>query len=281
MRRYVVDGGTAVLTGAAGGIGRALAVELSARGSHLVLLDRDAEGLTEVAETLRTTRPDRSVTTHVVDLADADSTLRTAREILAATPRLDLLVNNAGVALAGRFDQVSLADFQWVVDVNFRAVVILTHTLLPRLVSTPGSHIVNLSSLFGLVSPPGQTAYSASKFAVRGFGDALRAELADRDVGVTTVHPGGIRTRIAESARVGAGVSHDELTLGRATARRLLTIEPEIAARRIVDGLERRRARVLIGATTHALDIAVRLAPVAHARLLAAGDAAMRRRPSR
>ena len=210
MRRYVVDGGTAVLTGAASGIGRAVAKELSRRGAHLVLLDRDETGLLAVADELRSSRPDRAVTTYVVDLADRDATLAVAEQIRDETPHVHLLVNNAGIALAGRFDQISLEDVDAVMAVNFRAVVILTHTLLPSLVATRGSHIANVSSLFGIIAPAGQTAYSASKFAVRGFGDALRLELAEQGVGVTTVHPGGIATRIAESARIGAGVDPAE-----------------------------------------------------------------------
>lgn len=281
MTRFVVDGGTAVVSGAANGIGLALARELSARGSNLVLLDRDSVRLADAATALSATRPDRTVVTHVVDLADRAAALETAESIRAATPRVDLLVNNAGVALGGRLDQVSLEDFEWVIDVNFRAVVLLTHTLLPRLIATPGSHLVNISSLFGLVAPGGQTAYAASKFAVRGFGDALRQELAPHDVGVTTVHPGGIRTGIAESARVGGGVSAEEHALGRKAWQSLLTIEPEAAARRIVDGAERRKPRVLIGASTYALDVVARAAPGSYGRLLAAGDALMRRRLER
>ncbi len=281
MTRFVVEGCTAVVTGAASGIGRALAVELSSRGAHLVLLDRDGDGLASIAGHLRATHPAHRVTTHVVDLADADSTLATARTVRAEVPRLDLLVNNAGVALAGRFDQVSLEDFQWVIDVNFRAVVTLTHTLLPCLVATPGSHLVNVSSLFGLIAPTGQTAYSSSKFAVRGFSESLRQELAAQDVGVTSVHPAGIRTRIAESARIGSGVTEDELALGRVAWQRLLSIEPEVAARRIVDGTVRRRPRVLIGASAHALDVVARVAPGSYGRLLSASDSLIRRRLSR
>jgi short-subunit dehydrogenase len=116
------------------------------------------------------------------------------------------------VSRGGRLSQVSLGDFDWLMSVNFRAVVVMTHTLLPNLLATPGSHLCNVSSLFGLIAPGGQTAYSASKFAVRGFSDALRQELVEDGVGVTTVHPGGIRTRIAEDARIGEGVDQQSTT---------------------------------------------------------------------
>ena len=278
MKRYVVDGGTAVLTGAAGGIGRATAHELAARGSNLVLLDRNAEALEDVAADLRVRRPDRAVTTYTVDLSDGEAALGAASAIRDAHPNIHLLVNNAGVALGGRLSQVSLDDFDWLMSVNFRAVVVMTHTLLPRLTATRGAHIANVSSLFGLIGPAGQTAYSASKFAVRGFGDSLRLELAEHEVGVTTVHPGGIRTQIADSARVGAGVDLQEYAAGKAVWDRMLSLDPAIAARKIVDGVERRKPRVLIGRETYALDVLARISPGHYGTVLALGDKLMARR---
>jgi short-subunit dehydrogenase len=246
-----------------------------------VLLDRDEVGLASLAAALRDARPDRAVTTYDVDLADRTAALSSAEGIAAAHPHVHLLVNNAGVALAGRFSQVSLDDIEWLLAINLHAVIVMTHTLLPNLVATRGSHIVNVSSLFGLIAPPGQTAYAASKFAVRGFGDALREELAEHEVGVTTVHPGGIRTSIAESARVGAGVDDGELAEGRKAWTRLLSIEPAVAARLIVDGAERRKPRVLIGPSTYVLDVVARVSPGHYGRLVSAGNALITRRLSR
>jgi short-subunit dehydrogenase len=268
MRRYVFAGGTAVVTGAASGIGEALAHGLARRGSNLVLLDRDAERLSGVAAAIRSANAGLAVETRVVDLADRRATTHTAHAVLRDHPRIRLLVNNAGVALGGRFDQVTLDEFDWVIDINFRATVRLTHTLLPALKAEPGSHLVNVSSLFGLVAPAGQAAYSASKFAVRGFTEALRQELADNRIGVTSVHPGGVRTRIAESARVGRGVSHQDGEDGRAQFSTLLTIDPAHAAEIIIDGIERRRARVLIGWSAKIPDLLARLLPSAHGRIL-------------
>jgi short-subunit dehydrogenase len=270
MRKYVVDGGTAVLTGAASGIGRATALELARRGSSLVLLDRDADGLEAVAEEARRARPDRSVTTHVVDLSDGDAALAAAEEVRVAHPHVHLLVNNAGVALAGRFDQVSMSDVDWLLSINLRAVLLMTHTLLPSLLSTYGSHVCNLSSVFGLAGPPGQAAYVTSKFGVRGFGDSLRQELAPYGVGVTTVHPGGIATNIAVSQRQGRGVTDDEMSRGLDTARRLLVLDPAVAARKIVDSVERRKPRVLIGREAYLLDAMARIAPGSYGVLLRA-----------
>lgn len=272
MKRYVVDGGTAVLTGAAGGIGRATAHELAARGSNLVLLDRDTDALAELAADLRVRRPDRAITTYDVDLADAEAALEAATAIRDAHPNIHLLVNNAGVALGGRLSQISLDDIDWLMSINFRAVVVMTHTLLPRLTATRGAHVCNVSSLFGIIGPAGQTAYSASKFAVRGFGDALRQELAEDEVGVTTVHPGGIRTQIANSARVGAGVDRGEYDAHKAVWDRMLSLDPAIAGRRIVEGIERRKTRVLIGRETYALDALTRITPGHYGRVLAVGE---------
>ncbi|OZV80397.1 acetoin dehydrogenase [Micromonospora echinospora] len=272
MRDLVFTDGTAVVTGAAGGIGAALAHGLARRGSHLVLLDRDGDRLAEVAAAVRAAHPALRVDTHVVDLADAGATARVAETVRAAYPGIRLLVNNAGVALGGRFDEVTLEEFSWVIDINFRAVVQLTHALLPTLKAEPGSHLVNISSLFGLIAPPGQAAYSASKFAVRGFTEALRHELGPDGVGVTCVHPGGIRTRIAASARIGSGVDPDEYEAGRRRFEKLLTIDPARAAEVILDGVRRRRGRVLIGWSATLPDLMARILPASYGRLLALGD---------
>lgn len=268
MRRYEFAGGVAVVTGAASGIGAALAVELARRGSRLVLVDRDAERLAEVAVPL-------DAETRVVDLADGAAVVAAGEEIRAVHPRLRLLVNNAGIALGGRFDQVTLAQYEEVIDVNFRAVVRLTHTLLPALRAEPGAHLVTMSSVFGLVAPAGQTAYAASKFAVRGFSEALRQELAG-EVGVTTVHPGGINTRIAESARVGVGVDPAEYEQERRVWAALLSIPPERAAAQIATAIEHRRPRLLIGGSAKAPDLLARLLPTGWTRVYGAGQRGVR-----
>jgi short-subunit dehydrogenase len=280
MQKFVFAGGTAVVTGAASGIGAALAPALAARGSDLVLLDRDAGRLRDVAAALHRDHPERTVSSHVVDLADGAATLRFAESVRAEHPRLRLLVNNAGVALGGRFDQVTLEEYEWAIDVNFRSMVRLTHTLLPALRAEPGSHLVNVSSLFGIVAPAGQSAYAASKFAVRGFTEALRRELAG-EVGVTSVHPGGIRTRIAESARIGSGVSREEYEAAKEMWVKVLRISPARAAAEIVDGIERRRGRVLIGWSAKAPDLLARLLPSSHGALYGAGQDLLKRMADR
>jgi short-subunit dehydrogenase len=267
LPRYAFAGRTAVLTGAASGIGEQLAHGLAARGSGLVLIDRDAARLDAVAERIRKEQPDLPVEALVVDLADRDAVTGTARDIRARHPGIGLLVNNAGIALGGMFEHLTVAEFESVLDVNFRAPVLLVHELLPALLAVPGSHLVNVSSLYGLIAPPGQSAYSASKFALRGFSEVLRGELDGR-VGVTTVHPGGIRTRIAESAKVGAGVPAALIDPQRAAISSLLTYPPEKAAAEILDGVARRRARVLIATSAKVPDLLARLMPVAHMKVI-------------
>jgi len=270
--RFNFEGGTAVVTGAASGIGEQVATNLASRGCNLVLLDVVGDRLEGVAKAIRSQYSTVDVEEHVVDLADPAATDAVAAEIAQRHPRIRLLVNNAGVALGGRFEEVTLDEFGWVIDVNFLAMVRLTHALLPALRAEPGSHLVNVSSLFGLIAPGGQAAYSASKFAVRGFTEALRQELAPAGIGVTCVHPGGIRTRIAESARLGSGVSAEYAAAHRDDWKAVLTMDPAQAAAIIVDGVDRRRPRVLITGTAKVLDVLARLMPVRYVKLLAAAN---------
>jgi short-subunit dehydrogenase len=272
MERYRFGGGTAVVTGAASGIGAALAGQLAERGSHLVLLDRDGDRLESVAAGLRSASPALRVASYVVDLAEDAATEKIGATLAAEHPETTLLVNNAGVALGGRFDQVTLEEFDWVMAINFRAVVRLTAALLPVLKGHPGAHLVNVSSVFGIIAPAGQAAYAASKFAVRGFTEAVRHELADDGIGVTAVHPGGIRTRIAETARTGSGVSKEEWERGQRQFRRLLRMDPAKAAAQIVDAIETRKPRLLIGWSAVLPDVLARVAPGSYWKLLARLD---------
>jgi short-subunit dehydrogenase len=268
MERYDFASGSAVVTGAAGGIGEQLAYALAERGSALILVDRDAERLELVAENARG-RTGKPVSTYVVDLADDAAAHAVAATIATEHPDVSLLINNAGVALGGSFEQVTEEEFDWLMAINLRAVITFTRALLPTLRSQPGSHLVNLSSLFGLIAPAGQVAYSTSKFAVRGFTEGLRAELAGT-VGVTVVHPGGIRTGIATNSRVAAAVALDEAEQGRRTFAKLLTYPPEKAAAQILGAVERRRPRLLIAFSARMPDVLARVAPGRYPAILAA-----------
>jgi short-subunit dehydrogenase len=274
MTPYEFRGRTAVLTGAASGIGEQLAYGLAARGSSLVLIDVDADRLLSVAERIGRVHPSAAVQTIVADLSDRAAVDGVAERVLTSYPRLGLLINNAGIALGGRFDQVTVDEFEAVMNVNFRAPMLLTHALLPALKATPGSHLVNVSSLFGLIAPAGQSAYSASKFALRGLSQALHSELADDGIGVTTVHPGGVRTRIAESARIGSGVPVEEVEPNRKVFAKLLTFPAGKAATQILDAVAKRKARVLISTSAKVPDLLARLLPVAHERIVRAATSA-------
>ncbi|GIM94742.1 SDR family NAD(P)-dependent oxidoreductase [Paractinoplanes toevensis] len=274
MTPYVFRGRTAVLTGAASGIGEQLAYGLAGRGSNLVLVDVDGERLATVAQRLGQVHPHVAVETIVADLSDRSAVDGVASRVLTSYPSLGLLINNAGIALGGRFDQVTVDEFETVMNVNFRAPMLLTHALLPALKAAPGAHLVNVSSLFGLIAPAGQSAYSASKFALRGLSQALHSELADDGIGVTTVHPGGIRTRIAESALVGTGVPAEEVEPNQKVFAKLLTFPADRAARQILDAVGKRKARLLIASSAKVPDLLARLLPVAHERIVRAATSA-------
>ena len=257
MDPFPFPDGVALVTGAASGIGASLAHELASRGMRLALVDRNGAGLARTAAAARL-GGSAGVSEHVVDLAAADLPALAAA-VLVAHGRLDLLVNNAGVALAGRLDQVGVADVDRVLDVNLRAVVHLTIACLPAMPA--GSHLVFVSSMFGLGAPPGQVAYATSKFAVRGFAESLRHELSAVGTGVTVVHPGGVRTAIASSAGIGSRLAPHEHAAGLATFDAMLRCPPHRAARQIADAVGRRRGRLLVTPEARALDLLVRLAP--------------------
>lgn len=266
--RFPLQDNVAVVTGAASGIGAALAQALAARGCHLALADRNADGLEAVAARVRTGGV--SVSTHPLDIADADAVASLPAAVLAAHGRAGVLVNNAGVALGGTFAQVSEADFAWLFEINFWGTVRMTRALMPVLRRAPVAQIVNVSSIYGIIAPPGQTAYSASKFAVRGFSEALRHEMEAEGgkIGVTVVHPGGVRTSIVANARMSA-VTEAQRASGMKAAERLLRLSPEAAAARILQGIERREKRVLVGSDAKQVALIQRLMPVGYWSLLA------------
>lgn len=252
----------AVVTGAASGIGRATAHALAERGCDVALVDVDEAGLRETEG--RVSSAGRKPSRHVADVSDADRMRALVDEVVQAHGRVHVLVNNAGVAVEGTLEEQSLEDMAWLVGVNFWGVVHGCKLFLPVLRREREAHIVNVSSMFGLVGVPTQSSYCASKFAVRGLSDALRAELSGSGIGVTCVHPGGVRTNIVRSAR-----SMDE------EARRR-TVElfdryaapPERVGRAIVRAVLRGRARLVVCREARAADWLVRLAPVTVGRLV-------------
>ena len=253
--------GAAAITGAASGIGRALAIELASRGCDLALADRDEAGLKSLAAEIGA---QRKISVHRVDVGEPDEIAEFAREAIAAHPALNILVNNAGVALLGQFEEIDQAQMDWLFDINFWGVVHGTRAFLPHLKTQGEAHIVNVSSIFGIIAPPGQSAYAAAKFAVRGFSESVRHELAvtGSPVKLSVVHPGGVATSIARSSRTGVGVTDN--------ARRAQMIDrfetaarttPKDAALRIIKGIERNEPRILIGNDARFMDILQRFRP--------------------
>ena len=266
-----IPGATVAITGAASGIGRALAIELADRGADLALADRDEAGLQTVATEIAKAAP-RKVSLHRVDVGNAEEIATFAREAITAHPTLNILINNAGVALLGQFHEIDQAQIEWLFNINFWGVVHSTRAFLPQLASQKASHIVNLSSIFGIVAPPGQTAYSSAKFAVRGFSESLRHELqlAKSPVRLSVVHPGGIKTNIVRNMRSGSGVTDNE--------RRAQSIErfdaisptsPKDAALRIIKGIEKNEPRILIGGDARFMDILQRFRPATYWKVMA------------
>src|SRR5271154_2649444 len=242
---------TAVITGAASGIGRGIAVALARRGCNLALADVNDAGLSETARLAQSTHSDPTnqtaprsalrISQHHLDVADRRAIAAFPQAVIAAHPGVDILVNNAGVAVGGTFEAVSEEDFEWLFEINFWGVVRMTRAFLPLLRKSDDARVVNLSSIYGLISPPSQTAYSASKFAVRGFSNSLRNELLGTHIGVTVVHPGGIATSIARNARIPPGLPPEEAANRVKAAERLLTLPPAAAGEIIVQGIERRK----------------------------------------
>ncbi len=257
---------TAVVTGAASGIGRALAGGLARRGCHLALADINEAGLQHTVEMVA--KPGLRVTCHKLDVSDPKAISDFPSSVLAVHPGVDLLFNNAGVALGGTFEQVSDEDFEWLFGINFRGMVRMTRAFLPLLKASDDACLIYLSSVFGLIGVPGQTAYSASKFAIRGFAESLRHELEGSSIGVTVIHPGGIATSIAENARRPASLSSSDLERERETWNKALVMPPEVAAEAILQGVEKRKAQVLVGNDGKIIALTARLAPVSYWRFL-------------
>ena len=245
MRALDFTDKVAVITGAGSGIGQALAVQLAAAGAHLALADIRSEALAATVALLPA--HGRRVSQHLVDVASTREVAAFPAAVLDAHGGVDLLFNNAGVALGGHFTDLSAEDFDWLFDINFHGVVRVTRAFLPHLLQRPGAHLTNIASLFSLVAPAGQSAYSASKFAVRGFTDALRHELEGRELGISVVCPGGIATAIARNARMAASLPSEVVERQQARAAKLLRMPPERAAADILAGIRRRKPRILVG----------------------------------
>lgn len=256
----------AVVTGAGSGLGWALALALGRRGAQLALVDRRADGLAAVAEAMAPLGV--TVSTHCLDITDSQAVRALPEAVLARHGRVSCLVNNAGVALLGRFDEVEPEDAAWVLEVNAVGTVRITSAFLPHLLAEERAHLINISSMLGLAGLPGVAAYSASKGAVRGFSEALAVELSKSGLKVTVAYPGGLRSAILDNARVGGRFDPEKAQGGIERARDRLKKSCDVAAEAIIRGAERGRSRVLIGNDARLLDLAHRLLPTRYWSLI-------------
>lgn len=259
------SGKVAAITGAGSGIGRALAVELATKGCHVALSDVDDAGLAETVALVEQVAGSVKVSAAHVDVADRDAVETWAADVVEEFGRINLVFNNAGVALSANVSAMTYENFRWLMDINFWGVVHGTLTFLPHLKASGDGHVINISSVFGLLGIPSQSAYNAAKFAVRGFTDALRTELDIEQCGVsaTTIHPGGIRTNIARNARFEFAEHEEAIDAEQAAVdfEKLTRTTPEKAARLIIGAVEKNKRRALIGPDAHLFDAAARVSP--------------------
>ncbi len=262
------DGKVAVVTGAGSGIGQALAIELGRSGAKLAISDVDTEGLAVTEERLAAIGA--PVKSDRLDVTEREAFALYADAVNAHFGTVNQIYNNAGIAFTGDIEISQFKDLERVMDVDYWGVVNGTKLFLPHLIASGDGHVVNISSIFGLLSVPGQGAYNAAKFAVRGFTEALRQEMiiAGHPVKVTCVHPGGIKTAIARNAGAAEGLDKEELA--KTFDKRLASTSPQKAARIILDGVRKNKARVLVGNDAKALDVLVRATGSGYQRLVAA-----------
>lgn len=263
----------AAITGAGSGIGRATALMLAEQGCHLALSDVDEQGLLETVKQINGVR----CTYHIVDVASREAVYEWADQVFQEHGKINIIMNNAGVALGDTVENMKYEDFEWLMNINFWGVVYGTKAFLPYLKQSGEGHIINVSSVFGLIGVPTQSAYNAAKFAVRGFTESLREELEIEQscVAATSVHPGGIKTNIARNSRMGnvGNVTGQVATVEEAARQfdKVARTTPKEAARIILEGVRKNKARVLVGLDAHLIDSMQRLLPTTYQKLLVFG----------
>lgn len=270
MRPLTLPGSTTVITGAASGMGAEVARQLAAAGAHLALIDHNAEALqalsTELAGPRNPSAP--PVTIHVVDLRDDDAVFATASDITAAHPQITALITCAGSSMLGDIDQLTMEEMRWLTDVNLWGTVSITKALLPALRRAPAAHITHLASVYALAAPAGRIPYALSKYAVRGFSEALRHELEGSTVSVGAVYPAGVRTGIILHGRYAAAIPPAIADRAAAAQAAMYHTEPADAAARIVRATVHRRARTMIGREARLIDVLTRLSPAGYWRVM-------------
>lgn len=266
MPKLDLTGSTVVVTGAAHGMGAEVARQLAARGVGVALVDRDRAGLEHTRDTIGTLPAVARgyappITAHTVDLTDDAAVRRVADEAASAHPRLAGLITCAGSSMLGSIDQLTMAEMRWLMDVNLWGTVNITQALLPALRRSSAAHITHLVSIYGLAAPAGRIPYAMSKYAVRGFTEALRHELEGSSVSVGAVYPAGVKTGIILRGRYAAAIDPAVADRAAAAQAAMYHTEPADAAARIVDATIRRRPRTMIGREARLVDVLTRLAP--------------------
>lgn len=267
MKPLTLHGTTTVITGAASGMGAEVARILARDGAHLALLDHNADALRALADELTAARTG-SITAHVVDLRDDDAVFATASDITASHAQISALITCAGSSMLGDIDQLTMEEMRWLTDVNLWGTVSITKALLPALRRAPAAHITHLASVYALAAPAGRIPYSLSKYAVRGFSEALRHELEGTSVSVGAVYPAGVRTGIILHGRYAAAIDPAVADRAAAAQAAMYHTEPADAAARIVHATVRRRARTMIGREARLIDILTRLSPTGYWRAM-------------
>lgn len=258
MPRMDVRGATSVITGAASGMGAEVARELARRGARVALLDRNEDGIAAVAATLT----GAGHTTHIVDVRDDEAVGDAVGEVVSHHTRIQTLITCAGSSMLGSLDQLTMEEMRWLMDVNLWGTVNVTRALLPALRREPAAHITHLVSIYGLAAPAGRIPYAMSKYAVRGFTEALRHELEGSTVTVGAVYPAGVKTGIILHGRYAAALDPAIAQRAATAQARMYHTEPDAAARRIVEATVARRARTMIGREARLVDVLTRLTPV-------------------
>lgn len=258
MARLDVTGATSVITGAAAGMGAEVARQLAAHGARIALVDRDAAGLDAVAASL----PGAGHSTHVVDLTDDAAVAAVAADITASHPHVQTLITCAGSSMLGNIDQLTMEEMRWLMDVNLWGTVSITQALLPALRRAPAAHITHLVSIYGLAAPAGRIPYAMSKYAVRGFTEALRHELEGSTISVGAIYPAGVKTGIILRGRYAAALDPAIADRAATAQAAMYHTDPADAAARIVEATTHRRARTMVGREARLVDVLTRILPV-------------------
>ena len=265
---------TAFITGAASGIGRALAIELAKVDCHLALSDINMDGLKETQELI--VNPEINVRLYKLDVADRKAYYEISEKVIDDFNGIQIVINNAGVALNGTVETISYENFEWIMGINFWGMVYGTKAFLPHLLAQEESWLVNISSIFGIIGVPSQSTYNASKFAIRGFTESLRQEVHGSSLSVSCVHPGGVKTNIARSGRlepVFATESDRQTIIDRFD--KVARTSPEKAAKTILNGMRRKKKRIMVGVDSKLLALMARLFPSGYDWLIRKGSGDM------